>query len=506
MSVAVKRRSANGNAANGRTHNGAAEPNGQRRDVRPSMAVDAASDTVGYYLIKIAEHPLLSSEQERSAARSIEHNRTLFRKGLLSSDVTLRGAAKLFRQIRDGHRRMDRVLDIPVADLPRKRRLRKVLLVNLKTLEWLLVANRLDFLIAVNQRKPNRVRRSAWRRIVRRRRKGATLVEELPLRIERLYELLAELVQLGRRVDNLQRHFDGKEGAPNGHPVWARCDESWQLSQNIHETPHTLARKIRQVTRYRRQYEAAKRTLCHGNLRLVVSIAKRFTHRGLGMLDLVQEGNGGLMRAAEKFDRHRGIRFSTYATWWIRQSIMQAITDHGKTVRLPVYVSRKMHRTEDVAQRLFHELGRQPTIDDIARAARLSRTEIHCFLRYSRHPLSLDDEDGKGDDATLGHLVRDHSHKSPLVELHERQLKSRLGSILDTLEHREREVISLRYGLDHGQPLTLREIGEIISVSRERVRQIERDALRKLKNPYHLAALVGFLDVPPDANGARIDH
>ena len=501
MNVAAKPSS-----TNGRTRSIATKRNGQRRDVRPAMAVNVASDTIGYYLIKIAEHPLLSTEQEREAAWSIEFNRARFRKSLLLSDVTLRFAADLFRRIRDGHLRMDRVLDIPVADLARKRRLRKMLLVNLETIEKFLAANHLDFLFVVNQRKPKQVRRSAWRRIVRRRYKGMTLVEELPLRIERLYDMLTDFVQLGRHMDNLQHHFDGQAKAQDGHADWARCDKSWQLSRNIHETPQTLARKIRRINRCRRQHEAAKRTLCHGNLRLVVSNAKRFTRRGLDMMDLIQEGNGGLMRAAEKFDRHRGIRFSTYATWWIRQAILQAITDHSKTIRLPVYVNRKIRRTEDISQQLFHELGRQPTIEDLTDAARLSQAERQCFLRYSHHPFSLDDDDGNGNDTTLGNLMCDHNLKPPLVELHERQLKSRLGEILDTLEHREREVISLRYGLNQGQPLTLREIGSTISVSRERVRQIERDALRKLKTPCHLASLVEFLDVPPDVNAALNDE
>ena len=214
----------------------------------------------------------------------------------------------------------------------------------------------------------------------------------------------------------------------------------------------------------------------NGNLRLVVSIAKGFTNRGLSLLDLIQEGNAGLLKAADKFDCDRNLKFSTYATWWIRQSVFQALADHSRTVRLPVYVSRHVLRTQELAQQMFHQLGREPNVDDIVEAAQLSKDDARHFVRYSRQPLSLDREGETCEDGVLGNVVPDEGHVPPLVLLHQRQLKSRLDGILDTLEMRERQVIALRYGLGDDEPLTLREIGDRISVSRERVRQIERDA------------------------------
>jgi len=460
---------------------------------RPSSrgSADAASDTVSYYLIKIAEFPLLKLDEERALTREIAASRTRFRQCLLANDVALQGAVEVLMRIQSGELRMDRVLDIPVSDIALKRRMKKALQINLDTLHLLLRANRRDFAVAANRHEPRTRRRNAWRQIVRRRARAARLVEELPLRIDYIYELWHRVAQLYRQtIDG-----DHQTLAPG-----ARRRALWELARQSLETPRTFQRSFRQLDRLRHQYETAKRALSNGNLRLVVSIAKGFTNRGLSLLDLIQEGNGGLLKATDKFDCEREIKFATYATWWIRQSILQALADHSRTVRLPVYVSRQVMRTQELERQLFHELGHEPNVEDIVTAGQLSRDDTIHFLRYSRQPLSLDREGDTCDDGVLGNVVPDERYVPPPVLMHLHQLKSRLAGILGTLEFREREVIALRFGLVDGKPLTLREIGDRIAVSRERVRQIERDAFKKLKQPGHLVSLEGFLDETNDSH------
>ena len=476
--------------------------------ISPRGTADAANDTISYYLIKIAEYPLLTLDEELAVTRDIAFSRTWFRRRLLETDIALRGAVDLLTRIRDGELRMDRVLNIPVSELELKHRLRKSLQLNLNTLGALLRANRRDFAVAAHLQLPRRQRKEAWQRIIRRRGKAARLVEELPLRIEYIYELFHQVKRLYGQTVQCDRCSASQRSTSSRQRT---CGEQYrrqrrfalcELARQSLETPRTFERAFRHIDRHRRQYEAAKRTLSNGNLRLVVSIAKGFTNRGLSLLDLIQEGNAGLLKAADKFDHDRKLKFSTYATWWIRQSVFQALADHSRTVRLPVYVSRHVLRTQELSQQLFHELGHEPNVDDIVEAAQLSKDNARHFVRFSRQPLSLDQEGEMCEDGLLGNVLPDERHIPPMVLLHQRQLKSRLGGILDTLEMRERQVIAFRYGLGDDNPLTLREIGGRISVSRERVRQIERDAFKKLKQPAHLFSLQGFLDETSDVSAS----
>ncbi len=240
--------------------------------------------------------------------------------------------------------------------------------------------------------------------------------------------------------------------------------------------------------------ELARAHLIQANLRLVVSVAKKYVGRGLSFLDLIQEGNIGLMKATDKFDYGRGFKFSTYATWWIRQAITRAISDQSRTIRLPVHVGETINRVKKVSHRLQQILEREPTQEEIARAMDISDDKVRQVLDVSRHPISLEAPVGQEGDAFLGDFIEDESLPQPLELASHELLKAQIGDALDKLTDRERKIIVLRFGLEDGRFRTLEEVGREFGITRERIRQIEAKALRKLRHPSYSRKLRGYLE------------
>jgi RNA polymerase primary sigma factor len=487
-------------------HHGADEYGDAQLESESDARID---DPVRIYLMQMGEIALLSRDEEVSAAKQIEKTRRRYRDASLANDFVLQGAVTLLRKVRDGELRLDRTIEVSVTDAGAKRRILAKLGPNLKTLDHLLQQNQVDFRASLSRRATRSERRAAWRRLVMRRHKAVRLVEELGLRTQRLQPLLDKLKEISRRMDSVLEQLHEAEFDQQFDKADVLRHELRYLMKVTLESRTTLHRRVERTGELQYNYDAAKRVLSAGNLRLVVSIAKRYRNRGLSFLDLIQEGNTGLMRAVDKFEHKRGFKFSTYATWWIRQAITRAIADQSRTIRLPVHMIETMSKVRNITREFLQTKGREPNVEETAEATGLSLDDARCVLKMTRHPLSLDQAVGDNDDSSFGEFVEDKRDEDPLYDVNQEHLKQRIQQVLDSLNYREREILRLRYGLADGYSYTLEEVGKIFSVTRERVRQIEAKAVRKLQHPVRSRELSGFiegfditlthslLDVPP---------
>ncbi len=454
-----------------------------------------SDDPVRMYLTQMGEIPLLTRQQEVSLARRIEMTRRRFRRKVLECDYVLQRVVATLHRVHNGSLPFDRTLQVSVTDRLEKEQILGRMPHNLRTLDVLLKRNRRDYFLAVSKSRPIEMRREVWRRMGRRRRRAVLLVEELGLRTQRIEPMMRKLEEFSARVDELKERI--REHEQRSRPVEERAawiTEYRSILQSTQETPKSLRGRISSLHRIHDEYQEAKRGLSEGNLRLVVSIAKKYRNRGLSFLDLIQEGNAGLMRAVDKFEYRRGFKFCTYATWWIRQAITRAVADQSRTIRIPVHMVETMSKVRNVSRELLQRLGREPTIEETARASGTCVDETRRVLAMSRYPISLDRPVGNSEDSQFGDLLPDGLAKAPSTGAGHEMLRHRISTVLKTLSYREREIIKLRYGLGDGYSYTLEEVGHIFRVTRERIRQIEAKAVRKLQQPTRSRDLVGFLD------------
>lgn len=454
-----------------------------------------SDDPVRMYLTQMGEIPLLTRQEEIRLAKTIEVTRRRFRTKLLECDYVIQIAYKILRRVHLGELPFDRTVQVSVTDRLEKDQILGRMPHNLKTLDVLLKRNRRDYRNALTKSLSSQRRKEAWQSLARRRRKSVRLVEELGLRTQRIEQLIGTLEKFSRRIDEIDadlKRLNNGQVAPSQIAQLKR--EYRQILVATQETPTSLRNRVNMVRKVFTQYQRAKKQLSEGNLRLVVSIAKKYRNRGLSFLDLIQEGNAGLMRAVDKFEYRRGFKFCTYATWWIRQAITRAVADQSRTIRIPVHMVETMSRVRNVSRQLLQELGREPSLDEIARRAETTIEEARRVLAMSRYPISLDRPVGNSEDSQFGDLLPDGTAESPAVGAGQEMLRMRITRVLKSLSYREREIIKLRYGLGDGYSYTLEEVGHIFKVTRERIRQIEAKAVRKLQQPSRSQELVGFLD------------
>jgi RNA polymerase primary sigma factor len=455
---------------------------------------NAANDPIRMYLAQMAEIPLLTREEEISLAKRIEVTRKRFRRAILGCGFAMQSTVETLRRVHEGRLPFDRTIKVSLTERLTKEQISARMPHNLATLDRLMAQSLADFKLLISTRTDPAAAREARRRFRRTRGKTLTLVEELSLRTRRVQPLMKLLGGMSDRMDRLQADLRRmKTGELSCDDRADMRKELRDLMLSTQESPRSLRNRVASLDKLKTEYEAAKRNLSAANLRLVVSIAKKYRNRGLSFLDLIQEGNTGLMRAVDKYEYRRGFKFSTYATWWIRQAITRAIADQARTIRIPVHMIDLLTKLRATAKKLLHELGREPTPEEIADAAEVGLEDARRVLDMGRQPMSLDRPIGESDDASFSELVEDLGASSPTESTTHGLLRDKLDSLLKTLTYREREIIRLRYGLTDGYTYTLEEVGRIFRVTRERVRQIEAKAVKKLQHPVRSKQLENFL-------------
>jgi RNA polymerase primary sigma factor len=453
-------------------------------------------DPVRMYLTQMGEIPLLSRDEELNLAKRIEVTRKRFRKKILESEVSMAEAIKLLEEVQEGDLAFDRTIKVSSAEEGGKVDITAKLPENLGTLRKVLERNRREYEQAKRADMAAEERERLLERIKDRRKKAVLLLEELNIQTKHIKPMMERLAAISEKLARAIREKD--RILASREPDRFRLKE---LERDIDETQDLVMepvdrffRRVNVIEERFGEYEKAKRKLSGGNLRLVVSIAKKYRNRGLSFLDLIQEGNTGLMKAVEKYEYRRGYKFSTYATWWIRQAITRSIADQARTIRIPVHMIETMSKLRNASKKLVQKNGREPTVQELSSELQISEEETRRVMKISKHPISLDRPIGESDDGFFGDFIEDKAAESPVNAATHEMLKDKLERVLETLTFREREIIKLRYGIGDGYTYTLEEVGRIFKVTRERVRQIEAKAVRKLQHPVRSRMLEGFLE------------
>lgn len=448
-------------------------------------------DSVLIYLSQMGQFPRFSPQEELDIAHQIAAQRQQFCRYLFRSGFFQKSILQIVDDVEQHQQRLQRTFDISNSNRLQKIRLKKILTQNIPTLKTLWKQNAAMFSSALFRRDLTLRRSSDYELFRRRQQKAAILLEELHLQFQEIRHLYGKLQKIFTQMQAFQQAIRSGKGCSHDENLFYR-QRLVHWMRKTHETPVSLRNFLKKATALFQQYENTKHQMSAGHLRLVVSIAKNYSCHTLSFLDLIQEGNTGLLRAVDKFDLSRGFKFSTYATWWIRQAITRAITNQSRTIRIPPHITGCIKKVQNARQTLFQEMQREPTAEEIAQKSGLRTSETRAAMLLNLNPISLDHPYLHHQEPFYGNSLQDHREECPQKHFQQELVRQKLDELLYDLSHREREILRLRYGLANGHFYTLEEIGRFFSLTRERVRQIENRAIRKLRHPSCTEKLAEF--------------
>ncbi|NQT84258.1 RNA polymerase sigma factor RpoD [bacterium] len=458
--------------------------------------IDVLDDPVRMYLRQMGQVPLLTRDQEVEISKRIEKAENEIRSRIATFRQTPKEVIALAKRLQAGKERFDRIVqERAVKD---RERLMGLLPKYCEQLQ------RADHRLTVLLEKHCRRRISAIEKkkigtqIKRNRTKVRDLVGKLHFKQKAIDMFCGAVVSIYDKVCDSKRRIAHLQGQRKKASILAEIkSEKMKLARieaSVGKSLDEFCNEVLELQNWMDEARIAKSEMVEANLRLVISIAKKYTNRGLSFLDLIQEGNMGLMKAVEKFEYRRGYKFSTYATWWIRQAITRSIADQARTIRIPVHMIETINKLVRASKKLVQEQGREPTPEDLAEEMNLPSDKVRGILKIAQHPISLQTPIGDSDDSHFGDFIEDKGAESPSEATGYTLLKEKIQDVLSSLTPRERRVLTLRFGLDDGCQRTLEEVGNEFSVTRERVRQIEAKALRKMRHPTRASKLKGFLE------------